>query len=188
MERSRLALPGGHNAQNFMAALCAVQGLADLPAALRVAEEFQGVEHRCEKVRSLRQVNYVNSSIDSSPARTLATISLFPQTPLVMILGGKPKGIPFDELALPVLRQARGVVLLGPMGTALRQLLENTPFDGVRPPIAQADTMEQAVRLASEMALAGDTVLLSPAFTSFDLFRNFEERGRVFKDAVMALQ
>ncbi|MBR7142713.1 MAG: UDP-N-acetylmuramoyl-L-alanine--D-glutamate ligase [Clostridia bacterium] len=188
MERRRLALPGKYNAQNFMAAFCAVGELVQPETMLRVAEEFQGVEHRCETVRCLRQVRYVNSSIDSSPARTLATVSLFPQTPLVMILGGKPKGIPFDELAKPILKQARGVVLLGPMGPALRQLLESAPCEGTRPPIVQTDTMEQAVAAAAKMARPGDAVLLSPAFTSFDLFRNFEERGHAFKNAVMALQ
>lgn len=176
LPRAALRLPGVHNAENFLAALGLVYPyLSDPVQACRtVAATFEGVRHRLEVAGRAGGVLYYNSSIDTSPTRTAAALRALDRRP-VLLLGGAEKGIPFTPLR-PVCEQyAAAVILFGAAAGALEAALS-----GITPPVLRTGGMRDAVLLARRMAKPGDTVLLSPACTSFDEFTDFAERGDVF--------
>ena len=180
-----ILLPGVHNIENYMAAVCAVQGLASDETIREVARTFGGVEHRIELVRERRGVRWYNDSIASSPSRTVAGLNSFPGK-VVLIAGGKDKGVSYAPLGPVVNDHVKLLILCGATAGAIRQAAEQADnFAGLE--IIEVQDYPGAVALAAERAVPGDVVLLSPASTSFDRFRNFEERGRVFKDLVRAL-
>lgn len=164
-----------HNLKNLMLALAMTDDRHI--DARRVATEFGGLPHRCEVVTTHRGITYINSSVDTSPARCGATLSA-QGAPTVVILGGRGKGVPFDEIREPLMRVGRGAVLYG----ECRDEIERALPEGL--PTRRADTMDEAVRLATALARQGDTVLLSPAATSYDRYKSFEERGEDFKKSV----
>lgn len=182
-----IKIPGIHNVENYMAAIGAVHGLVSKEVIRTVAETFGGVEHRIELVREIDGVRYYNSSIDSSPNRTMNTLNVFKE-PVVLIAGGKDKGIPYDEIGKPILDHVKTLILIG----ATSQVI----FDAVKAemerqnkeiPVFFESDYPSAVLRAKESAAPGDVVLLSNASTSFDMFRNFEERGNLFKELVNRL-
>ena len=175
-----IRLPGRHNLENYMTAIALTDGLATREGIGAVAREFGGVEHRLELVRTVDGVTYYNSSIDSSPNRTAAALSALPQKPIV-ICGGCDKGIPFDSLARTLCERAHVIVLTGQTAPVIEQELQAV---SCTLPIYREPLFDNAVRRAREVAREGDTVLLSPACTSFDAFANFMERGKRFKDIV----
>lgn len=203
-----ISVPGMHNVENYMAAIAAVEGLVPDDIIVKIAKEFKGVEHRIELVREVNGVKYYNSSIDSSPNRTINTLSVFPQK-VIMISGGKDKGIAYDEIGPVIAEHVKSLILAGPTSGAIKTALMNsTGHEGVKitelgdykkeaeaarkdsPAALKAlakSVYEKAVRAASNEAKSGDIVLLSPASTSFDMFKNFEERGHIFKDIVNSL-
>jgi UDP-N-acetylmuramoylalanine--D-glutamate ligase len=182
--RSALRLRGEHNVANVLAA-CAAATAAGVPvAALRaVATTFPGVEHRLELVRELDGVRYYNDSIATSPERAVAALKAFDE-PVVLIAGGRSKHLPLDDLAAWICRKCRAVVLLGEMADDLAAAIAAA---GGGLPLVHAADMATAVRAARQLAQPGDVVLLSPGGTSFDLFRDFEDRGHQFKAQVLAL-
>lgn len=181
-----IKLPGMHNVENYMTAIAAVEGLVGDDVIRSVAAEFGGVEHRIELVRELNGVKYYNSSIDSSPNRTINTLNVFPQR-VIMIAGGKDKGIPYDEVGPAIAEHVKTLILIGATSDKIYEALKNTgKADTVD--VIFAKTYEEAVNTAKSKASAGDVVLLSPASTSFDAFRNFEERGNLFKKLVNELE
>jgi UDP-N-acetylmuramoylalanine--D-glutamate ligase len=155
---------------------------------LAVAESFGGVAHRLEFVRELRGVKYYNSSIDSSPTRSAAALAVFPEK-VVVIVGGSDKHISFDEYGTVLCRKAKAVILAGRTGPAIAEAVRKSPlYETERPLIVDAGSVAAAVGEAARIASAGDVVLLSPACASFDAFRNFEERGDLFRRTVLALE
>ena len=195
LEVSRIRLPGRHNVENYMTAIAAVAGLVTPEAVGAVADEFTGVEHRLELVRERDGVRYYNGSIDSSPTRTCAALRatremnewLGRPDPIV-ICGGQDKHVPFDPLAEGLCQMAKAVVLTGEARDQIMDALLRCPlYDPEKLPVHIIPDYRVAMRAACDMAETGDTVLLSPACTSFDAFKNFAERGRVFKDIVNAL-
>ena len=183
---SDIVIPGIHNIENYMAAAALTRGLADNDAVRRVASSFGGVEHRFELVRVLDGVKYYNSSIDSTPSRTMAALSNLNCRPVV-ILGGKDKGVPFDGLAAELFDRASAAVITGaatPMiyDAIMREAAKRDNPESLR--VECVDDFIQAVNTARKLSQPGSAVLLSPACTSFDRFRNFEERGKLFKDIV----
>lgn len=178
-----IILPGIHNRYNYCCAAAATEGLASDTAVASVARSFRGVEHRCELVRTVNGVKYYNSSIDSSPTRTAAACNAFPGT-VILIAGGYDKHIPLEPLGDTFCRKVSSCVLMGDTADKIEKVLADA---GYRGRIKRADSMEEAVSAAAGMAVPGDTVLLSPAAASFDKFRNFEERGNVFKECVNRL-
>ena len=182
---SEIRLPGMYNVKNFMAAIALTLGFTDEERILSVARTFSGIPHRTETVAVRGGVRYVDSSIDSSPARTLSTLSAVAGSPILLI-GGKGKGVPFDALVPVLLSRAKEIVLFGETGEEIFSLLAACDREG-KPPVLRAKNFRDAVRLAVREAERGDTVLLSPASTSFDEFRNFEERGDVFREEVLSL-
>lgn len=179
-----IRIVGKHNVYNYMTAIAATLGRVSKEQAQAVAEEFEGVQHRIEFVRELDGVKYYNSSIDSSPNRTINTLSVFDKN-VVLISGGKDKGIPYDEIGAPICAKVKKLVLIGKTAEVIEAAVKNTP--GEKPEIFRATTYPEAVNLARSNAEKGDVVLLSPASTSFDMFNNFEERGDLFKKLVKDL-
>ncbi len=178
-----IRIPGMHNVENYMAAIGAVYPEVGKDVICRLAKEFGGVAHRIEFVRELDGVRYYNSSIDSSPNRTINTLRVFSQ-PVVLIAGGKDKGIPYDDLGPAIRERVKALVLIGATAKVIGEVARKSATDV---PIIYAESYEEAVLQAKEQASAGDVVLLSNASTSFDMFRNFEERGNLFKELVNRL-
>lgn len=200
IEKSSIKVPGQHNIENFLAAISAVEGLVSVDAIKRAAEGFLGVEHRCELVREIDGVKFYNSSIDSSPQRTTATLKCFSDK-VILIAGGKDKGIPYDELGQVLLEKVKCLILIGQTSQLiLDSLMRTIGSDSGREKIQFANsfkvgtvnvicckTYEDAVANAWLNASKNDCIILSPASTSFDMFNNFEERGRKFKEIVNKL-
>jgi UDP-N-acetylmuramoylalanine--D-glutamate ligase len=141
---------------------------------------FPGLPHRVEFVRSVAGVSYYNDSKGTNVGAVLAALDGFPE-PVVLIAGGKDKGVDFRPLRAALGRKARAVVLLGEASGRMARELAGAA------PITVAGTLSQAVRAAAEAARKGDAVVFSPACSSFDMFRNFEERGEAFRKAVEEL-
>ena len=187
LDTSRIFLPGVHNIENYMAAFAATRGLVDRTVCLKVAETFKGVAHRIELVRTLNGVRYYNDSIASSPTRTIAGLRSFKQK-VILIAGGKDKGVPFDALGPEVIDHVKTLVLTGLTAGRLRDTVENAPGYAGNPEIIEKEDFTEAVLEANARAESGDIVLLSPACTSYDRFKNFEERGNTFKQLVNGLE
>ena len=181
-----IRLPGVHNIENYLAAIAAVDGMVPDEEIRAFAREFGGVEHRIELVRTLRGVRWYNDSIASSPSRTIAGLRSFPEK-VILIAGGKDKGIPYDQLGPVVNEHVKLLILCGATAGVIRRAVEQAEnYAGLE--IIEAMDYPQAVQLADSRAREGDVVLLSPASTSFDRFANFMERGRAFKELVNALR
>ena len=206
LDARRIRVPGVHNRENFMTALGLCLGLTDATTLARaagdVADSFDGVPHRLELVRTHGGVRFYNSSIDSSPSRTCAALSamqdlnaqragdggMVPPPPIV-ICGGQDKHVPFDPLAAALCRTAKAVILTGEARGQIMAALTACPnYDPARLPVTVIPDWTEAMTAACRMASPGDTVLLSPACTSFDAFRNFEERGERFREIVNGLR
>ena len=184
-----IKIPGMHNVENYMAAIAAVSGLVSKEVIVNVAKTFGGVEHRIELVRTLDGVKYYNSSIDSSPNRTINTLRVFPNK-VIMIAGGKDKGIPYDAIGPALAEHVKVLILIGATSDKIQEALDaeiNKTGNGKGIEVIRATSYENAVNTARSKAHDGDVVLLSPASTSFDMFRNFEERGNLFKKIVNEL-
>ncbi|MDR3310981.1 MAG: UDP-N-acetylmuramoyl-L-alanine--D-glutamate ligase [Oscillospiraceae bacterium] len=187
LDTAEIRVPGAFNVENFCAAIAAVRGLADKSAVLMAARSFTGVAHRIELVRELRGVKYYNHSIASSPARTAVGLETFPDR-VILIAGGKDKGIPYGDLGAPVVKHVKKLVLTGMTADKIRAAVESCPDYRGEPEIFTVPEFEKAVAAAHALARPGDTVLLSPASTSFDRFKNFEERGDYFRKLVEELE
>ena len=180
-----ILLPGVHNAENYMAAICAVQQLVPDDVIRTFARTFGGVEHRIELVRERNGVRWYNDSIASSPSRTIAGLRSFPET-VLLIAGGKDKGISYDSLGPAVNDRVKLLILCGATAGVIRRAVERAEnYQGLE--IVETAEYRDAVALADRRSGPGDVVILSPASTSFDRFRNFEERGRAFKELVREL-
>lgn len=185
---SELLVPGAHNIENMMAAFAAVRGYADVAAMRRVARSFTGVAHRLEKIRVLRDVTYINDSIASSPNRTMAGLACFAEK-VILIAGGKDKGISYDAVGPAICEHVKKLYLTGMTAGVIRAAVEKAPeYRPGAPEIYVIDGFDEAIRAASAAAVPGDTVILSPASTSFDRFKNFEERGNRFRRVVEGLE
>lgn len=183
-----IKIPGVHNVENYMAAIAAVDGLVPDEVIRRFAREFGGVEHRIELVRTYRGVKFYNDSIASSPSRTIAGLRSFKQQ-VILIAGGYDKHIPYEPLAPEVVAHVKELVLMGATGPRIEKAVREDPnFNEAELPIQHADNMQHAVELARACAKPGDIIILSPASASFDLYPNFEVRGREFKKIVNELK
>jgi len=174
-------LPGVHNAENLMAALGIGLALGvDLPRLAAAVGEYSPPTHRCEFVRELDGVRYINDS-KATNLDSVEKALLSQERPVVLVAGGKDKGFEFDPI-LPLVRErVRAAVLIGEMR---HRIAASWPGVDCRP----CGSLEEAVAAARALARPGETVLFSPGTSSFDMFRNYGERGNRFKDAVHALQ
>jgi UDP-N-acetylmuramoylalanine--D-glutamate ligase len=176
-----LPVKGAHNIENAMAA-AAVAALAGCPIDVinQGLRAFRGLEHVMEVVRVLRGVAYINDSKGTNVDATIKALESVP-APVILIAGGREKGGAYPGLAEAVRRKARRVILLGEARARLREVLAGAC------PITEAASLRDAVRDAANTAAAGDTVLLSPACASFDMFVDYKDRGRQFKESVHEL-
>ena len=181
MTRKDIKLVGMHNVENYMAAISAVWGWAEISDMLDVARNFGGVAHRIELVLDKDGVKYYNSSIDTSPTRTLAALASFEEK-LIVIVGGYDKHIPIEPLIAPLADKAKFVVATGDTGLEVLQKLKDHGYS--LQDMAYVGEFDEAVRFAMRTAKTGDTVILSPAAASFDHFVNFEARGNRFRELV----
>ena len=179
MPINELALEGKHNVKNAMAATAVAQLLKIRKQTIRESlSNFQGAEHRLEKVLKIQNVQYVNDSKATNVNATFFALDSM-NTPTVWIVGGVDKGNDYDELMSLVREKVKGIVCLGVDNAKLFQT-----FNNVVDVMVETTSMEEAVKIAQRIAEKGDTVLLSPCCASFDLFENYEDRGRQFKNAV----
>ena len=187
MGTDMILLRGQHNVCNVMAA-CAIAYAAGFSiASMRAGVEgFRGVHHRLEWVREYHGANWYNDSIATAPERTMAALHSFTE-PLVLLLGGRDKKLPWEELAAELQKRADAVVLFGEAAELIEgKLKEAQTPDG--PKVIRCDTLENAVKAAGEICQPGEVVLLSPGGTSYDAFVDFEERGNRFTEWVKALE
>ena len=179
---SQLSLPGKHNLRNCQAAaLATLAAGVDVETLARCLSDFPGVEHRLERVGNFDGVNYINDSKATNVSSTYYALRTM-TTPYVLILGGEDKGNDYMDITELITSGARGLVFLT---TDVLKLYKS--FHGKVPQIASALSMEEAIAHAREMAQPGDTVLLSPACASFDLFTSYIHRGDRFREVVQGL-
>ena len=178
-----IPLRGAHNVANVLAAV-AIAGAVGLEAhaVAQAVREFKPVPHRLELAGRVDGAAYYNDSIATTPERTLAGLRSFSE-PVVLLLGGREKKLPLEELAREALVRCRAVVCFGEAGSLLEQAL-HAAASAAAPPVACVATMADAVKAARGYAQPGDVVLLSPACTSYDAYDNFEERGEDFRRIV----
>ena len=176
-----IPLPGDHNVENVMAALAAGLACGASPNSMRqTVRNFKGVEHRLEFVAEIHGVKFFNDSKATNVDAAIKCLEAFAGG-VIVILGGKDKGGDYAPLAPLVRERCEHVILIGAAADKIGAALENTK------PLHRAVTMPDAVKLGLELGRPGDVVLLAPACASFDMFDNYEHRGKVFKDAVRSL-
>ncbi len=178
---TEIALRGEHNRMNILAACAiALAGGVSSEAVLEGVRGFRGVEHRLEFVRTWNGIHFYNDSIATAPERVRAALNAFSE-PLVLLLGGRDKHLPWEELAAQIRQRVDHVILFGEAAGKIEQAL-GKPQPGEKPySIRRCDGLEEAVETAAGVAKAGDVVLLSPGCTSFDAFKDFEERGEAYR-------
>ncbi|MBE6821664.1 MAG: UDP-N-acetylmuramoyl-L-alanine--D-glutamate ligase [Ruminococcaceae bacterium] len=188
MNVSEIKIPGGHNIENYMAAICALWGWVEPETMAKIAAEFSGVEHRSEFVRELDGVRYYNDSIGTTPSRTArGMLSLFDQK-IILIAGGYDKKIPFDSFGPVVVDRVKVLVLMGATADKIEASVKAAPqYREGSPEIIRVHSLEEAVNACRKAAVEGDIVALSPACASFDMFPNYETRGEEFKKLVNLL-
>jgi UDP-N-acetylmuramoylalanine--D-glutamate ligase len=181
LRRDQIQLRGDHNVSNVLAAF-AIGQAAGLPldAMLTAAEEFRGVPHRLEFVRELHGVRWYNDSIATAPERTMAAIRSF-EEPIVLLLGGRDKDLPWDDLANLIHQRVDHIVLFGEAAEKIGKTIAAGTSTQRPLTLDTVEHLHEAIIKAAEVAKSGDIVLLSPGGTSFDEFEDFEERGEKFR-------
>ncbi len=180
MLASEIPLKGAHNLENVLAAVCAGALMGCAPGKIRQAvQNFKAVEHRLEFVATIRGVDYYNDSKATNVDATIKAIESFPAN-IHLILGGKDKGSDYSVLNNLLKQRVKRVYTIGAAGVKIESQIKNVE-------VVHAETLENALRQANALAQPGDVVLLAPACASFDQFKNYEERGTVFKEIVKGL-
>ena len=183
LEQERLALQGKHNLYDSLAAGISANIVGVKSEVIcQCLQDFQGVEHRLEKVTTINGVLYVNDSKATNVDACYYALDSI-HTPVVLIIGGKDKGNDYSEIIPMVKQKCRALVYLGADNTKLHD-----NFDSLGIPVVDTSSMADCVTECHRLAQPGDTVLLSPCCASFDLFHNMEERGMMFKDLVKKLK
>lgn len=181
--RGDLRIPGVHNAGNAMAALLAAEAMGvDRSAALAALRQFDGLEHRLERVAEVDGVRFLNDSIATTPQSCLAALAAI-DGPIVLIAGGKSAPFDLSALAPRIARRTKALIAIGETAESLAAAVEAERGEAI---VERAADLAAAMSRARSLAVAGDTILLSPAFPSFDMFRNFKERGETFRKLARA--
>ena len=177
-------LKGTHNYENICAAIAATKSLVDIETAVKAVKEFKGVQHRLEFIRKIDGVKWYNDSIGTSPTRTIAGVNSFAER-IVLIAGGYDKHLDYTPIAKPILEKVSKLILIGDTAPKIFDAVkEEAEKQNKDLPIYMCDKFEDVVTTAKKIAKSGEIVLFSPASASFDMFRNFEERGNKFKELV----
>jgi UDP-N-acetylmuramoylalanine--D-glutamate ligase len=185
--REKILLRGDHNVLNVLAAF-AIGHASGFPldAMLEAVEDFRGVPHRLELVRELGGISWYNDSIATAPERSMAAIRSFDES-IVLLLGGRDKNLPWEELLKLVSQRVNHVVLFGEAAEKIQKTIDRLGLCGDRFSVARVGNLHEAVLEAARVAEPGDIVLLSPGGTSFDEFKDFAERGERFREWVQEL-
>jgi UDP-N-acetylmuramoylalanine--D-glutamate ligase len=182
--QNEIGIPGAHNLENALAAIAAAKSLGVATTSLvHTLKTFKGVAHRLEFVTEINGVRYINDSKGTNPDASIKALEAYPEK-IVLIAGGKNKGSDFGLFAEKIKERARVLVVLGQSAGAIADAAGARGFEN----ILYAKDFEEAVVLASRAAKPGEIVLLSPACASWDMFKNFEERGNLFKELVLNLK
>lgn len=189
LETRQIRISGVHNIENYLAAVCAVDGLVSVENMVKVAAHFDGVEHRMEFVRELDEVKYYNDSIATSPSRTISgTLSLYEEK-IVLISGGYDKNLSYEELGPVICRRVKLLILMGATADKIEAAVKaSAQYDENEIEVVRVENMAEAVLTARGRTNPGDIVSLSPASAGFDLYPNFEVRGRHYKELVNGLK
>ena len=180
-------LRGVHNYENICAAIAATKTLAEENTIKTAVCQFKGVEHRLEFIREINGAKWYNDSIGTSPTRTIAGLSSF-EEPIVLIAGGYDKHLDYTPIAKPILEHVKSLILLGATAEKIKKAVEEEQKKQRKVlDIHLCHTLQEAVAIAKSVSQKGDVVLFSPASASFDMFKNFAERGNCFKDIVWDL-
>ena len=184
LKQSDIKLRGIHNLENICTVLSATYDLIDMDKAIKAIKDFNGVEHRLEFVREINEVKWYNDSVSSSPTRTIAGLNSYDE-PIVLIAGGYDKNLDYTPIAKPIVNNVSKLILFGATKNKIYNAVikENKDL-----PIYVLDTLEEVVNKAKEVAKKGEVVLFSPASASFDMFKNFADRGNQFKELVQKLK
>ncbi|MBP8639604.1 MAG: UDP-N-acetylmuramoyl-L-alanine--D-glutamate ligase [Oscillospiraceae bacterium] len=189
MPAAGILIPGIHNVDNYMTAYAATEAFITDSVFRKVARTFPGVPHRIELVRERNGVKYYNDSIASSPTRTIAGLRCFAKIKPILIAGGHDKNISFDDLGTEIVARVKELYLTGETAQRIRDTVVSTPgYNRLTLPIYIIDDFREAVLSAADSAVDGDVVILSPACSSFDKFKNFVERGNTFRSIVLGLE
>ena len=184
LNTDEVILRGNHNFQNIATALAATKTLVDTDVAVEAIKKFKPVEHRIEFVREIDGVKWYNDSASSSPTRTISGLNAFKEN-IILIAGGYDKNLEYKPLAKPVVDKVSTLILIGQTAEKIYDVVKNeSEKENKKININMCDTLEQTIEIAKKSAKKGDVVLFSPASASFDMFKNFADRGNQFKDLV----
>lgn len=182
-----MKLRGIHNCENACAAIAATASLVSVEDQIKTIEEFSGVEHRLELVRNINGINWYNDSIGTSPSRTIAGLNSFNEK-IVLIAGGYDKHLDYAPIAKPIVDNVSKLILMGATADKIHDaVVKELTLEQKSMPIYHCSTLKETVELANQIVEKGEIVLFSPASASFDLFKNFAERGNKFKELVNGL-
>ncbi len=181
-------LRGNHNYQNIATAIAATASLVDAETAVKAIKEFKPVEHRIEFVEEIDGVKWYNDSASSSPSRTLSGLNAFKEN-IVLIAGGYDKNLDYTPLAKPIVDKVKTLILIGQTSGKIYDVVkEELEKENKNLDIYMCETLEETIPIAKKNAKSGDVVLFSPASASFDMFKNFADRGNQFKNLVKNLK
>ena len=184
LSTNTVALRGVHNYENICASIAATSSLVKVEDAVKAVKDFKGVQHRLEFIREIDGVKWYNDSIGTSPTRTIAGLHSFDER-IVLIAGGYDKHLDYTPIAKPILEKVDSLILIGDTAPKIFDAVkEEAEKQGKDIKIYMCDEFKNTVLVAKKVAKPGQIVLFSPASASFDLFRNFEERGNKFKELV----
>ena len=186
LETKDMIIKGIHNYMNASCALAATKTLVSQEMAIKTIAGFKGVEHRLELVKeSKNKIKWYNDSASSSPTRTIVGLNAFAFKNVILIAGGYDKNTDYEPLALPVINSCKALILMGQTADKIEKAVKKALLNNTKKiDIYRCDCLEDTIVLANRLATKGDIVLFSPASASFDMFKNFADRGQKFKDLV----
>lgn len=181
-------LKGLHNYENICTALAATRTLVKNEDAVKTIEEFNAVEHRLEFVREIDGVKWYNDSASSSPSRTIAGLKAYDED-IILIAGGYDKNLDYEPIAEPILEKVKVLILMGNTAKKIYDVVKlKLEEEGRDLPIYMCDELAQTIAVANRVSKPGQVVLFSPASASFDMFKDFADRGRKFKQLVNSIK
>ena len=184
-DTSRLKIRDIHNHENICACMSAIYDMVDIDKSFDIISEFSGVEHRLEFIREINGVKWYNDSVSSSPTRTIAGLNSYDEE-IVLIAGGYDKNLDYTPIARPILDNVKILILYGATKDKIyNAVMKEKTNEDIE--IYVCDSLNDVVNKAHSVSKSGDTVLFSPASASFDMFKNFMDRGIKFKDLVNKL-
>ena len=187
LDTSEVLLRGEHNYENIATALATTKTLVNMDTAIQAVKEFKAVEHRLEFVKEINGSKWYNDSVSSSPTRTIAGLNSFSED-IILIAGGYDKNLDYTPIAKPILDKVKTLILSGQTsGKIFEAVKREEEKEEKNIDIYMCETLEETVNLAKKLSKPGEVVLFSPASASFDLFKNFADRGEKFKNLVNQL-